>query len=233
MQLPPTDLPETDRHFLLYIPWQEKYLDSIPRDFKKYFLDCSPLLSVRTTDVHTATCFSYFDQLIYAYENNHNLKINRLVVGLALILHDTGWSQLSQSEIAASLGISGLKLNTIASAPKEKHAVEGEIIARQKLTSWEIPPDETNLICQCVRWHDKPQQVSQDGHVPPEVKLVVDLDHLWAFTHLNFWQDTVRKGISPEEYAANLDTDLEGYFVTQEGKAIAKELLEQRKKEIS
>ncbi len=69
--------------------------------------------------------------------------------------------------------------------------------------------------------------------MPIEVQLLADLDHLWSFTHLNFWQDTVRKNISPQTYLESLEVDLDDYFVTTIGKQIAKSLLTERKQEVS
>ncbi len=228
LQIPKNSLPEKQKHFLAYIPWDNKYLSLIPSEYQRYFLDCLPLLGVRTTDVHIAVCFQYLDQLIHSFETAHRVKIDKDIVALGLILHDIGWSRLSDEEIAASLGISGLKLNKAAAGPKERHAVEGEKIARQKLAAWGITPAKINLICLCVRWHDNLHNVSQNGKIPPEAELLADLDHLWSYTHLNFWQDTVRKGIPPADYAANLDTDLDNYFITPEGKVLAGRLLSDR-----
>jgi hypothetical protein len=50
--------------------------------------------------------------------------------------------------------------------------------------------------------------------------------------HENFWQDTVRKGVRPDEYLKNLENDLDGYFITDEGKQKARELLADRAAEV-
>jgi hypothetical protein len=229
---PDSKLPEKDKHFLAFIPWDDKYLTNIPIEYQKYFKDCLPLLNFRTTNVHVAVCFGYFNSLIQLYQNNNSIVIQKDIVALGLILHDIGWSKLTETEIASSLGVSGLKLNKNAIGPKEKHAIEGEIIAKLKLQEWGIPQDKIDLICLCVRWHDHPEKVNQNYQMAAEVKLLVDLDHLWSFTHLNFWQDTVRKGVDPKIYASNLSHDLDSYFVTDEGKMLAKEMLVQRLLEI-
>ncbi len=228
----PTSLNEKQKHFLLYIPWDEEYLKNIPRKYQTYFLECLPLLGVRTTDAHVAICFTFFDEIISSFEEQAGLLIDRDVVALAFILHDIGWSKLSEQELAASLGIKGLALDSEALGPKEKHAIEGERIAREKLQSWNINREKQDLICACVRWHDSPEKVGLDGTMKPEIKVLVDLDHLWSFTKENFWQDTLRKGVVADEYAKNLEKDLESYFVTDAGKNLARKLLSERKKEI-
>jgi len=68
--------------------------------------------------------------------------------------------------------------------------------------------------------------------VPLEIQVLIDLDHLWSFTHENFWQDSVRKGVAPIEYLQNLTDDLDSYFVTTEGKILARELLTKRAVEV-
>jgi len=62
--------------------------------------------------------------------------------------------------------------------------------------------------------------------------LLVDLDHLWSFTHQNFWQDTLRKGVQPKEYVQNLQRDIDDYFVTDQGKELALKLLNERLDEV-
>lgn len=234
--LPPenSSLPIEQQHFLLYIPWEERYFELVPSEYKDFFKMVLPQLSVRTTDVHTAISLSHFDTLLHKFSN---VNINKRVVILALILHDAGWSRLSEEEIANSLGVTGLKLTEGALAPKEKHAQQSEIIAREVLAAYSFEQalnnEEIELICKAVLYHDKPEAVAgAEQPMPIEVQLLVDLDHIWSFTHENFWQDTVRKGVKPTEYAKNLEKDLDGYFVTAQGKELAKELLADRMQEV-
>jgi hypothetical protein len=56
----------------------------------------------------------------------------------------------------------------------------------------------------------------------------VDLDHLWSFNKLNFWQDTVRKDVRPKDYLKNLEKDLDSYFIFENGKELAHTLLKER-----
>jgi hypothetical protein len=226
-----------DQRFLLFIPWNDAYLQFVPPEYRAFYTEILPLLSVRTTDVHTAICLQYLDEFIHQAEQQGQ-TVNRNVVAYALMLHDIGWSKLSENEIAASLGVKGLALNESALAPKEKHAILSEEIAREILTSkqaeLQLSTAEIELICQAVRYHDQPEKVAGLGKsMPIEIQLLVDLDHLWSFTHFNFWQDTLRKKIDPKEYLANLKSDLDKYFVTEIGKTKARELLSEREKEVA
>ena len=232
-----SSLDEKDQHFLIYIPWESKYIQLVPFVYQDFFLEVLPYLSARTTDVHTAVCMQYLDEFIKKAEERGE-KPDRDVLAYALMLHDSGWSQMSESEIAASLGVTGLALTKSALGPKEKHAVLGEKFARKILTAQRqklgLSDEQIELICRAVLFHDKPELVAGEKNtVPIEVQLLVDLDHIWSFTQLNFWQDTLRKGVSPKEYLENLDTDLESYFVTDIGKQKAQELLAYRAQEVS
>lgn len=227
-------LKKEDRHFLIYIPWDDKYLKNIPSNFKDFFKCVLPFLKTRTTDVHTAISLGYAEQLFSKFEE----KINKRVVIIALILHDAGWSRLSEQEVANSLGVNGLKLNKTAIGPKEKHAIESVNIAKQVLSQYSFDPKLTNqekkLIINSIRYHDQPEKVSSMSfEIPLELKLLVDLDHIWSFTHENFWQDTIRKGVEPKKYLQNLEHDLDDYFVTKQGRKLATQLLSDRKQEIN
>ncbi len=229
-------LPQKDMHFLYFIPWEEKYLQYVPAEFRSFFVEILPYLSARTTDVHTAQCLQYLDEYIEKAALD-GCVVNRNVLAYSLILHDSGWSQMNDEEIAASLGVTGLVLNDKAMGPKEKHAFLGAEIAKKILTlkqiSLELSDNEINAISLAILYHDKPEEVAgANNPMPIETQLLVDLDHIWSFTYLNFWQDTLRKGVAPHDYWENLHHDLDAYFVTKIGKEKARELLAQRKSEI-
>lgn len=219
-------------HFLLFIPWSDSLLSRIDAPYRDFFQVVLPYLHTRTTDVHIATCFPFVDELIQAA----GAVVDERVIHLAFLLHDVGWSQLSEAEIAASLGVKGVTLNAQALGPKEKHALVGKDLAARLLESYPFDPPLTEAqhdwICQAVLYHDKPWELAKQGTLPLEIKLVCDVDHLWSFTHENFWQDTVRKGVAPPTYLSNLEQDLETYFVTEQGKARARRLLEERRQEV-
>lgn len=229
-----SSLPLDQQHYLLYIPWDDLFLSEVPEQYQAFFTAVLPNLHVRTTEVHTAVCLGYLKKLLAHFDE----PINERVVALGLILHDSGWSKLSEEEIAMSLGVSGLQLTPEAIGPKEKHAVEGAKIARKILENYvfKLPLSKTEkeLIINAVLYHDKPELVAEkDAEIPIEIKLVVDLDHIWSFTYHNFWQDTLRKKVAPAQYLENLEKDLDGYFVTDPGKELAQLLLNKRREEVT
>ncbi len=228
-----TALAAEQLHFLVFVPWSDHYLNRVAEQYRDFFTFVLPYLHTRTTDVHIAACFPFASELIQAT----GVEVDSRVVHLAFILHDVGWSQLSEEEIAASLSTSGVTLTKTAMGPKEKHAVVGRDLAQQLLARYPFEPPLTETqkawIAQAVLYHDKPWELAEQGGLPLEIKLVCDVDHLWSLTHENFWQDTIRKGVDPSVYLSNLEQDLETYFVTEPGKYKARRLLLERQAEVS
>ncbi len=123
-----------------------------------------------------------------------------------------------------------MELSEVADRVREGHATAGAKITEKLLNDFTFDPllsdQEKQAIINAVLNHDDPKEG------PIEEKLVADLDRLWSFTHENFWQDTIRKDVSPEQYLANLTKDSQSYFFTKAGLTIATVLLQDRGREI-
>ena len=227
-----TSLDPADLHFLIYIPWQDLYLENVPAVYRDFFRLVLPYLHARTTDVHVATCLPFIKELMQAEAG----PVDERVVQIAFMLHDSGWSQMSEAKIAGSLGVQGLSLSGDAIQPKARHAVLGQQVAQKLLGEYAFQPPltagEKEQIYQAILYHDRPQELAAAGGIPAEVKLVCNVDHLWSFTHPNFWQDTLRKGVEPPAYLENLGRELETYFVSEPGRQKARQLLGQRSLEV-
>src|SRR3954469_7549057 len=52
------------RHFVIYIPWDEKYLANVPAEYRAFFHKVLPYLHARTTDVHITQCLPFVRELI-------------------------------------------------------------------------------------------------------------------------------------------------------------------------
>ena len=220
-------------HYLVYIPWSDRYLGLVPPDYRDFFQFVIPYLHVRTTDVHVAICLSFVHELIRAERD----PMDDRVVNLAFILHDTGWSQMTEQEIADSFGVAGLALSGAAVNPKARHVELGRDLAHRLLREYQFQPPLTESqkdeIDQAILYHDRPQQLATMANLPSSIRVVCDVDHLWSFTHENFWQDTVRKDVDPRRYLENLEKDLDGYFVAEPGKRKARQMLEARRIEVT
>lgn len=85
-----------------------------------------------------------------------------------------------------------------------------------------------------IRYHSMIKIVSNPKNkFPIEAILLIDIDHFWAFTFENFWQDTIRKSIKPAKYLENLKKDVESYFITKAGLKMASQLLSKREREVN
>ena len=220
-------------HFLVYIPWDPKYLVLINRDYRELLTMVLPFLHARTTDVHVAICLPFVNELIQASSD----PVDQRVAHVAFILHDAGWGQMTEHEIVDSLGVDGLALTGAAIDPKAHHAELGRVLAQQILNEYLLEPplteDQKEMIYTAILYHDQPAQLAAMGDLPLSIQIVCDVDHLWSFTHENFWQDTIRKQVEPPTYLKNLERDLDGYFVTKPGKQKASRMLEDRAIEVS
>jgi hypothetical protein len=228
-----TQLAVPDAHYLIYIPWHDQYLDRVDPAWRDFFRLVLPYLHARSTDIHVMTCLPFIQDLTLAVGE----PMDERVVRIAFILHDAGWSQMSDLEIAHSLGVQGLSLSGKALDPKARHALLGEQLALQILDQHPLDPPlseaQKKWIGQAILFHDKPWELAVGGDISVGMKIVCDVDHLWSFTHPNFWQDTLRKKVEPVLYLQNLGRDLEGYFVTPAGRSRAHQLLELRREEVN
>ena len=227
-----TSLDASNLHYLIYIPWHDKYLELVDEAYRDFFKVVLPFLHARSTDVHVAICLPFIKDLIQAETE----PVDERVVQIAFMLHDSGWSQMSELEIAESLGVTGLSISGQAIQPKARHAILGQQVAQKILEAYPFQPaltaSQKNWIYQAILFHDRPEELAAGGGIPASVKVVCNTDHLWSFTHPNFWQDTLRKGVQPQVYLENLGKDLDGYFVSEPGRQKARQCLEERAIEV-
>src|SRR5690348_11445819 len=59
-----TQLDPERRHFVFYIPWDDKYLANIDPEYRAFFQEVLPYLHARTTDVHITQCVPFISELI-------------------------------------------------------------------------------------------------------------------------------------------------------------------------
>ncbi len=224
-------------HLLAYIPWDKRYLERVPKAYRAFFSFVLPHLGARTTNVHTATCLSLLDGLIRA----SGLAVDGHVLRVALIMHDCGWSEIGEADIADSLDYSGLSHTRqeaeVAWAAKQKHDVLGSVLARKLMDEYgpdlALTPAQKDYVGVLVRNHTAPWDYQGPDNIPPELVLLSDADRLWSYTHENFWQDTIRKNVDPQVYAYNLAVAIPGYFLTEAARERARGLLLDREDEIA
>jgi hypothetical protein len=230
------DLSDELRCRLAYIPWNDQYLQKIPEQYHDFFVYVLPKLHTRTTDVHTALSVSQLPVVIQDIPE----IINEHLLYLGTILHDVGWSEVSQQGIADSLSYNGLVLSDRSRASKQQHVIFGEALAYKLLTDYDVDKlslsfDDVFSITEMIRRHDYDASWEKDkfGPISFETKLLCDCDRLWSYTHENFWLDTIRKMVRPEEYIDTIGDAIHNYFFTPAGKARARVLLADRRREVA
>jgi hypothetical protein len=230
-------IPTSDLHYLAYIPWDNRYLRHIPERYRDFFEHVLPHLSARTSNVHTALSVAQVPYLLKGLST----AVDKDALYYALILHDCGWSEVSQEGLVASLSYGGVAPTSSASLkPKQQHLIYGEALAYKLLDAYPFHPDgpdaaDQYYITEIIRRHDHdaPWEKDKYGEISIEMKLMCDGDRLWSYTHENFWLDTVRKGIAPEIYIDNIEEAIDTYFFTEQGKDRARQLVAERRTEVT
>lgn len=171
-----------------------------------------PYLSTRDNDIHTKISYSFARRLCDAE------KGNECVVLPAIILHDVGWIKIPEElhPRAFGPGPRDTELNRI-------HEVEGAKIARKILEVVKYSPDLTEEIVEIVLGHD-----SRKEPVSINDAIVKDADKLWRFSDYGFEVDVRRFKLDPAGYVAWLEDQIESWFITQAGKAVARKDLSLR-----
>jgi hypothetical protein len=228
-----TKVAPSRRHLLTFIPWDNKFLTKVDPDYRDFFKYVLPHLFPRTTNVHTAVSLSFVPELIMGIDPATDYHL----ATIGVILHDTGWSKVPEEMIADSLDYSGVIFTPSAAEAKRLHTVYGGELAAELLHGYRfkhpLREADIRLVSNIARYHERPLDFKVHGHTPSECLVVCEADHLWPFTHENFWLDVVRKGVEPGQYVQNVATSIEGLFLTPTGKRIAFRLLEQRITEVA
>lgn len=218
---------------LAFIPWDDKFEECIPVQHRYFFTFAMPYLSARTTNVRTALSVSFIPELM----NSIGRPDDESILYLAVILHDCGWSMVSQSEIADSLDYKGIAYTPIAAHAKMKHTIYGAALAFRLLDEYSFDQplglEQKELISDIVRFHETPWRYSGTTEVlPSELMITCEADRLWPFTHEGFWLDTIRKDVEPLQYLESCENAVNKLLSTEPGKRVAGRLVDERRKEI-
>ena len=135
----------------------------------------TPLLGVRSNDVHTEYCYRFALALCAIHP-----EADAAVVLPAILLHDIGWSTVPTDRILESFGP-----RTRYPELRRQHEVEGARLARHILAEVGHPSAQTEAIVQIIDGHD-----TRDHALSLEDGLVKDADKLWRYTP--FGLETVR-----------------------------------------
>ena len=140
---------------------------SLPPAHDAMWRRAAPFLAVRSNDAHTLYSYGLARALVDLHP-----ETDPDVVLPAIMLHDTGWSQVPPDDVLAAIAPGGSRPDLVL-----QHEKEGARIARQILEEVGYDPARTEEIVQIVDGHD-----SRRAALSLNDSLVKDADKLWRLT---------------------------------------------------
>jgi len=188
--------------------------------FKKIWKLALPYQDKRTDKGHAAIT------LKFALELLKKEKACPEIVIPAIILHDTGYSQLSKHERFLPFILKVRMESAEDKKAKTKHQVKSVQLARKILKKINYDAELTREILKIISQHDTGRRFlsREDG-------LVKDADRLWRFSRTGFLADLRRLEMSHQKGYERLKDALidKRFFFSKTAKKIAKERLKKLK----
>ena len=119
----------------------------------------------------------------------------------AIMLHDIGWSQLTQEEWLVVFNLNAKDEDK--TAVQLKHQTAGVELARTILSKVNYPKEMTDEILEIISQHD-----TRDGFISKNEGLVRDADKLWRTSKVGFAASNAKRTITREQAIQRLETNL-------------------------
>ncbi|WP_218142848.1 HD domain-containing protein [Deinococcus reticulitermitis] len=187
-------------------------------EFAPVWRAARPYMRARKNDVHIPLSYACAEGLLA-----HHLEVDRTVVLLGVLLHDLGWAAVDQEAIYKE----GFGPNMWESDVRRQHELEGARIAREILGEIGYPPETVDHVARIVEGHDTRQEA-----ISPEDELVKDADKLWRFTVTGVSVACDWFGMTPAEYAARLEREIEGQLFSPAAVAQARAALAETRRQL-
>jgi len=176
-----------------------------------------PYWATRKNHLHVPSSYDFARRLLSFYPS-----ADEGIVLPAVLLHDVGWKMVPEEKQRDAFGPEVKDHET-----RRFHETEGVRIAREILTSLDYDKAKTVEILSIIDGHD-----TRKDPLSLNDKLVKDSDKLWRFTpycvkiaHRHF-------GFELGEYFVWLAKRVDEWFFTNEAKVMAREALNQARKEL-
>ncbi|UOY02358.1 HD domain-containing protein [Blastococcus sp. PRF04-17] len=166
-----------------------------------------PETRTRSNDIHLPISLAYAERLCDAHPD-----ADRLVVRVAILLHDTGWGRVDEDRILSE-GFSG---DWRKAAIRFEHEKQGCIIAREVLPPLGYGGDFVDAVVDIIDGHDtrKEARTLEDA-------LVRDADRLWRFDHAGIALASGWFRMDPATYADRLGREIVPELLTEAAIAMA------------
>lgn len=180
---------------------------------KDVFKAAEKYMRVRKNDVHIPISFHYAMRLADGYPD-----ADRLLVGVAIILHDIGWYSIDEEDIFKK----GFQSeNFMQSDVRYLHESEGVRLAKPLLKDLGHDDEFIEKVCTIIDGHD-----TRGFAKSLEDEIVRDADKLWRFTQTGVSVACDWFKQTPGQYCARLATDIIPVLHLKESKEMALEDLE-------
>jgi hypothetical protein len=166
-----------------------------------------PETRTRGNDIHLPISLAYAERLCDAHP-----EADRLLVRIAIQLHDTGWGRVDESRILSE-GFSG---DWRKAAIRFEHEKQGCIIAREVLPPLGYDEPFVDAVCAIIDGHDtRPEAYSLED------ALVRDADRLWRFDHAGIALASGWFRMDPAVYSDRLEAEIVPELITAAAVEIA------------
>jgi HD superfamily phosphodiesterase len=176
----------------------------------------APYLDTRHNDVHTDSSTEFAYKLLELEGGDEDVVIP------AIILHDVGWKMVSEDMQLKAFGP-----NAVYPDLNRVHEVEGAKIAEKILREVGYDESRTPEIVEIIEGHD-----SRLEPISHNDKIVKDSDKLYRYTNDAFRTNMKRFHYSADQYMERLRKHLPIWLITDSGKKLAKEQLNEREREM-
>lgn len=173
-----------------------------------------PYLTVRYNDLHTRVALQYALGLLKQLEGD------RRVIGPAIILHDVGWIRVPEEQFRQWCS------NPSDESLVRIHEQESVKIARAILSEVDYDNSLRDEVLRIIAVHD-----TGGDALSTNEKIVRDADVLYRYSKTGFRTSLRTFGLMPEERLEQLESRLDKWLIMPVSREIAREQLEQRKRE--
>lgn len=188
-----------------------------------------PYQDTREGEIGHAEAVTYF-----SFKLNDLLEGDRKVTIPTAILHDIGWSQLTESERKLFYeteidSASGLQVwQRYEPILRARHQEQGSKLAKKILEEQNFPKKPTPYICETISQHD-----TRKGFLSLEDGIMRDADKLWRYTLMCFRIAAEIRGLGVEGTGKQLEEwiNQDGFFYSDISREIAKIEMENTLKE--
>ena len=166
---------------------------------------------VRGNDIHLPISLAYAERLCASHP-----EADALVVRIATLLHDTGWSRVDEDRIISE----GFRGEWRTSAVRFEHEKQGCEIAREVLPGLGYDDDLVVAVCAIIDGHD----TRKEAH-SLEDAMMRDADRLWRFEPAGIALASGWFDVDPATYCDRLAAEIIPELLTTAGRDMAEAAL--------